>query len=310
MARPPIERSVEGVPRITLFKPAGVPARELEQLQLAVDELEAIRLVDLEALSHEQAAEAMGVSRQTVGRVLERGRAKVAEALVGGKAILIGGGQYQVLPRMRCFACQGLWVADAEDPGRVTSCPRCGSTDVGACRGPGARHGCPNDRDDPRGPGCGHGGGQRRSSRRADIDRRTDESTTESEHRMSDQTSTTIRIAIPSEAPGGLEARRSGHFGRCECFTMVDVTDGTVGEVAILDNAPHTEGGCLGPVTLLAEHNVDAIVVDGIGGRPLMGFNQVGIAVHAGVGGDVQTAVSAFMQGGLPVVGLEGACQH
>ena len=127
---------------------------------------------------------------------------------------------------------------------------------------------------------------------------------------MSDQTSTTIRIAIPSEAPGGLEARRSGHFGRCECFTMVDVTDGTVGEVEILVNAPHTEGGCLGPVMLLAEHNVDAIVVDGIGGRPLMGFNQVGIAVHAGVGGDVQTAISAYLQGGLPVVGLEGACQH
>ena len=38
----------------------------------------------------------MGVSRQTVGRVLERGHAKVAEALVGGKAILIGGGQYRM----------------------------------------------------------------------------------------------------------------------------------------------------------------------------------------------------------------------
>ena len=73
-----------------------MPARELEHLRLAVDELEAIRLVDLEGLSHEQAAEAMGVSRQTVGRVLERGHAKVAEALVGGKAILIGGGQYRV----------------------------------------------------------------------------------------------------------------------------------------------------------------------------------------------------------------------
>ena len=92
MARPPIERAVGAVPRITLFKPAGVPARELEQLQLTVDELEAIRLVDLEGLSHEQAAEAMGVSRQTVGRVLERGRAKVAEALVGGlTAGIIGG---------------------------------------------------------------------------------------------------------------------------------------------------------------------------------------------------------------------------
>ena len=112
MPRPPIERAVGGVPRVTLFKPAGVPARELEQLQLAVDELEAIRLVDLEGLSHEQAAEAMGVSRQTVGRVLERGRAKVAEALVGGKAILIGGGQYRVEPRqLRCLACRSVWVA-------------------------------------------------------------------------------------------------------------------------------------------------------------------------------------------------------
>ena len=90
MARPPIERAVGGVPRVTLFKPAGVPGRELEQLPLTVDELEAIRLVDLEGLSHEQAASAMGVSRQTVGRVLERGRATVAEALVGGKANWVG----------------------------------------------------------------------------------------------------------------------------------------------------------------------------------------------------------------------------
>jgi predicted Fe-Mo cluster-binding NifX family protein len=127
---------------------------------------------------------------------------------------------------------------------------------------------------------------------------------------MTEEIITKTRIAIPSEMPGGLEARRSGHFGRCECFTMVDVAGGKVGEVEILHNAPHTEGGCMAPVLLLAEHNVDAIVVDGIGGRPLMGFNQVGIAVHAGVGGDVQTAVQAFIQGGLPVVGLEGACQH
>lgn len=122
--------------------------------------------------------------------------------------------------------------------------------------------------------------------------------------------SKTIRIAIPSELPGGLEARRSGHFGRCECFTLVDIDDGSIGQVRVLTNAPHTEGGCMAPVLTLAEHMVDAIVVDGIGGRPLMGFNQVGIAVHAGVGSDVQTTVAAYVQGGLPVVGLEGACQH
>jgi predicted Fe-Mo cluster-binding NifX family protein len=126
---------------------------------------------------------------------------------------------------------------------------------------------------------------------------------------MTDETTTT-RIAIPSELPGGLDAQRAGHFGRCACFTVVDVVDGKVGDIEVLVNAPHVEGGCMAPVLVLAEHNVDAIVVDGIGGRPLMGFNQVGIAVHAGVGTDVRTTVDAYLSGGLPEVGFEHACQH
>lgn len=127
---------------------------------------------------------------------------------------------------------------------------------------------------------------------------------------MSDTTGTTVRIAIPSEDPGGLAARRSGHFGRCQCFTVVEILDGNMVSVEVVHNAPHEEGGCMRPVLMLAEHNVTAIVVDGIGGRPLAGFNQVGIEVLAGTGADVQTAVAAYMEGILPVVGLEGACQH
>jgi uncharacterized protein len=135
MPRPPIERAVGAVPRATLFKPAGVPGRELEQLPLAIDELEAIRLVDLEGLSHEQAAAAMGVSRQTVGRVLERGRAKVAEALVAGKAILIGGGQYRVEQReLCCVSCGAVWTGDS-DAASPAACPSCGSADVRTCWG-------------------------------------------------------------------------------------------------------------------------------------------------------------------------------
>jgi uncharacterized protein len=148
--RPPIERAVGGVPPVTLFKPAGVPARDLEQLLLAVDELEAIRLVDLEGLSHEQAATAMGVSRQTVGRVLERGRAKVAEALVSGKAILIGGGQYRVEPRrLCCTSCGVVWTA-AQSTAPPVSCPSCGSAAVGTCWDPAGR--------------CGMGHGERGGS--------------------------------------------------------------------------------------------------------------------------------------------------
>jgi predicted Fe-Mo cluster-binding NifX family protein len=126
---------------------------------------------------------------------------------------------------------------------------------------------------------------------------------------MSDQRKN-VRIAVPSELPGGLDAPRSGHFGRCECFTLVDLDDGAVAQVQVLANAPHTEGGCMSPVLALAEHMVDAVVVDGIGGRPLMGFGQVGIAVHAGSGPDVKSAVGAYVEGGLPIVGFEGACQH
>ncbi|HET6496971.1 MAG TPA: DUF134 domain-containing protein [Thermoleophilia bacterium] len=156
MPRPPIERSVGGVPRATLFKPAGVPGRELEQLSLAVDELEAIRLVDLESLSHEQAASAMGVSRQTVGRVLERGRAKVAEALVSGKAILIGGGQYRVDPRQLCCdACGVVWAAGPNADPRA-ECPSCGSEDVGTCWDPAGHCGEGHRR---RGGGRGRGAG-------------------------------------------------------------------------------------------------------------------------------------------------------
>ena len=125
---------------------------------------------------------------------------------------------------------------------------------------------------------------------------------------MSD--TTIIRIAVPSELPGGLDALRAGHFGRCACFTLVDVAGGEVKEVEVLQNAPHVEGGCMAPVLVLAEHNVNAIVVQGIGGRPLMGFNQVGIAVLAGQGADVRTTVDACLRGGLTEVGMEHACPH
>ncbi len=92
MARPLTPRRVAcrfGVPG---FKPMGVPARELAHTVLTRDELEALRLADLEGLYHEAAAERMGVSRPTFGRVLERARRAVAEALVEGKALLFSEG--------------------------------------------------------------------------------------------------------------------------------------------------------------------------------------------------------------------------
>ncbi|MBN1611927.1 MAG: DUF134 domain-containing protein [Polyangiaceae bacterium] len=92
MPRPHKPRSVGHPPSVTYFKPRGVPMADLVEAVLALDELEALRLVDLEGLSHEQAADRMGVSRGTVGRLLERGRRVVVDALLHGKSLRMEGG--------------------------------------------------------------------------------------------------------------------------------------------------------------------------------------------------------------------------
>ena len=74
------------------FKPAGVPACTLEQVTLTLDEVEALRLADLQGLYQEQAAAQMKISRPTFARIVEAARRKVAEALIHGKALRLEGG--------------------------------------------------------------------------------------------------------------------------------------------------------------------------------------------------------------------------
>lgn len=75
------------------FKPTGIPMDELPRIELASDELEALKLCDYNGLFQTQAGERMGVSRGTVQRLLAAARKKVAAALVEGAALVIDGGQ-------------------------------------------------------------------------------------------------------------------------------------------------------------------------------------------------------------------------
>lgn len=88
------------------------------------------------------------------------------------------------------------------------------------------------------------------------------------------------RIAIPSVEQGGLDGQRSGHFGHCDVFTLVDVEEGEIKQVTTVANQEHVQGGCMVPVNFLAGQNVNALIVGGIGMRPLMGFRQAGIDVY------------------------------
>lgn len=89
MPRPKKCRRVEGVPRARSFKPQGIPMRELEEVYLSLDGFEALRLVDVHGMDLESAAQRMGVSRHTVGRVLAEARRTVARAVVEGLALTV-----------------------------------------------------------------------------------------------------------------------------------------------------------------------------------------------------------------------------
>ncbi len=116
------------------------------------------------------------------------------------------------------------------------------------------------------------------------------------------------RLAIPSMWPGGLESARSGHFGQCDCFTLVDLDDEGVIAVHIVPNPPHQRGSCLSPVQLLQSHDAQALIVHGIGMRPLVGFQQAGIEVYQSEGMGVNETVKAFLAKEVIAMDSSRAC--
>ena len=117
------------------------------------------------------------------------------------------------------------------------------------------------------------------------------------------------RIAVPSMDVGGIDGQRSGHFGHCDTFTLVDVENGEIKEVTTIPNQSHVQGGCMVPVNLLADHRVNALIVGGIGMRPLMGFWQVGIDVYYdATRPEIKPVVEDLIAGNLPLIGDNQVC--
>jgi predicted DNA-binding protein (UPF0251 family) len=153
---------------VVYFKPQGVPLRELEEQVLGLDEVEALRLADLGGLSQEEAGLRMGVSRATIGRILERARAKVADALTAGKALRIEGGPAVVARPHGGRRRRGMPRGDGtgpegKGPGTGRRAGFCSGNDEAGheSRPGGGRHG----RGHGQGHGFGDGGGRRRGRR-------------------------------------------------------------------------------------------------------------------------------------------------
>jgi predicted DNA-binding protein (UPF0251 family) len=132
MVRPTKWRRVAFIPEITYFQPVGIPLGVLEEVCLSVEEIEAIRLKDIEGLEQEQCAERMRISRPTFHRILESARREVADALLNGKAIRIEGGNYEMA--MRRFRCVNGHEWDVPFETMISRpprfCPTCGNPNI------------------------------------------------------------------------------------------------------------------------------------------------------------------------------------
>ncbi|MCP3887622.1 MAG: dinitrogenase iron-molybdenum cofactor biosynthesis protein [Desulfobulbaceae bacterium] len=122
-----------------------------------------------------------------------------------------------------------------------------------------------------------------------------------------------MRIAVPTNNPGGLEAARSDHFGHCDVFTIVELDEKkAIIDVSVIVNGEHQAGGCMVPVKVLSEAEVDVIIVGGMGARPMQGFAGEGIAVYfadRNLVATAQDAVAKFSAGDLPIMHANQVCK-
>ncbi len=137
MARPKKWRRVAFIPEIQYFAPAKPEAGDgsLPEVVLHIEELEAVRLRDLEGLEQQDCGERMEVSRQTFQRILNSARTKIADSLINGKALRIEGGNYtRNICRVTCLACGHHWLERYEDFAgpleKEIYCDRCGSREL------------------------------------------------------------------------------------------------------------------------------------------------------------------------------------
>jgi uncharacterized protein len=132
MPRPVKCRRVKFLPQVKYFKPAGIPVRNVEEVCLSIEEVEALRLKDLEGLDQIAGAEEMNISRPTFHRVLNSARHKIAEALFAGKAIRIDGGNFEIPPcHFKCVNGHEWDVPFKTDKTQLPKvCPHCQTLEI------------------------------------------------------------------------------------------------------------------------------------------------------------------------------------
>ncbi|WP_294488435.1 NifB/NifX family molybdenum-iron cluster-binding protein [uncultured Mailhella sp.] len=119
-----------------------------------------------------------------------------------------------------------------------------------------------------------------------------------------------VLVAVPSDAPAGLNARPSAHFGHCDAYTVARIQDGKILDVSIEYNEGHEQGGCIVPVQALAGKGVKVLIAGGMGMGPLNAMHQMGMQVFYATGFlTVQEVLQAYIDGRLQEFGSANLCR-
>ncbi|MBZ0200772.1 MAG: DUF134 domain-containing protein [Ignavibacteriaceae bacterium] len=122
MPRPKKLRRIKTALSSFFFKPQGIPNKYLEEVTLESDEVEALRLADLQLLSQEEGAAKMNISRATFGRIIAKAHYKIADSIINGKAISVSGSLPEKLKglMLECKKCGFIKEANETE-----GCPKC-----------------------------------------------------------------------------------------------------------------------------------------------------------------------------------------
>jgi predicted Fe-Mo cluster-binding NifX family protein len=114
------------------------------------------------------------------------------------------------------------------------------------------------------------------------------------------------KVAVTANVDAGLDSPVSGHFGHCKAFIVSTVKDGEIVEVESIPNLGHTS--CDEPVRRLIDQGVNVLITMGMGMRPFMAAQQMGLAVVRGVGGTAGEAIRSYIEGSHQMMNRDGLC--
>ena len=114
------------------------------------------------------------------------------------------------------------------------------------------------------------------------------------------------KVAVTANIDDGLNSPVSGHFGHCKAFIVSTVKDGEIVEIESIPNLGHTS--CDEPVRRLIDHGVSVLITMGMGMRPYMAAQQMGLVVVRGIGGTAGEAILSYIEGKHEMMGRDGLC--